>query len=53
MKNSFSYSSVVTALLIFSSSANALVEAVKVPEPSSLGLLGLALVIAGIVGRKK
>lgn len=53
MKSIFNSSLVVTALLIVSASANALVPVAKVPEPSSLGLLSLALVIAGLIGRKK
>lgn len=50
MKNLFSFTMTLCGLLIISTSANALI---KVPEPSSLGLLGIALLVAGIIGRKK
>lgn len=50
MKNLFSIGLMLSALLIISNNANALI---KVPEPSSLGLLGLGLLLVGIIGRKK
>jgi hypothetical protein len=53
MKNLFPFTLVLGALLSISSSANALLPINKVPEPSSLGLLAVALLVVGIIGRKK
>ena len=52
MKTIIKLSTLVVALFSISASANALAIA-KVPEPSSLGLLALAVVLVGVVGRKK
>jgi hypothetical protein len=53
MKTMFSLSTVFFALLSVSASANALVPIAKVPEPSTLGLLGLGLAVLGMIRRKK
>jgi len=53
MKNALSYLALASGLMTFTIAANATVPVASVPEPSSLGLLGLALVIAGLVSRKK
>lgn len=53
MKNLIQTSLVIAALLSLSASANALLPIAQVPEPSSLGLLGLGLAIIGLIGRRK
>lgn len=53
MKNSIHFGLVAAVLCVFSTSANALIPVASVPEPSSLGLLGLALALMGFMGRKK
>jgi hypothetical protein len=52
MKTLVTLSTAVVVLLGVSASANALAKA-TVPEPSSLGLLALGVVLIGLFGRKK